>query len=72
MLKTTTSQSITEELKSIFSQHGIPETIISDNTDLTNLLTLPPYIGFITSPPVHVTCKGMDKWNMLFKLLKAA
>ena len=30
-LKSTTSQAIIEALQSVFSHHGIPETIISDN-----------------------------------------
>ena len=30
-MKTTTSASIIEALKTIFSRHGIPETLISDN-----------------------------------------
>ena len=30
-LRSTTSQSISNALKSVFSRHGIPETFISDN-----------------------------------------
>jgi hypothetical protein len=55
-LNSTTSSSIISALKSIFSQHGIPETVISDNGPQYSSLE---FAEFTTSQAVHTTPRVM-------------
>ena len=61
-LTSTTSASIICTLKSIFAQHGIPETFVSDNGPQYSSQEMKDFArdyNFATLPPVHTTLRGM-------------
>ena len=61
-LTSTTSASIICTLKSIFAQHSIPETFVSDNGPQYSSQEMKDFArdyNFATLPAVHTTLRGM-------------
>ena len=67
-LNSTTSASIVSAMKTIFSRHGIPQTVISDNGlqyDSSEMKIFSSTYGF---KHVLITCKGMVLLNAWLRL----